>query len=522
MNGAVTSWDLLQASDEIDSGELELDPSLAQTYASLAAEYGISQDAGSAYNQLYNIGTVSTEIPNYSDQSQQVSEPVNMMTGEFYIDAPDITLPGPMPLQIRRNYGSQNLAENEFGFGWKMSYVPFLSVSSDSSLIYAAEMNGTVVAYRQTTTNANVWLPQPQDNPMLNNNSSMGIGSIGNLFNNRLQMAVVSGTNTYTLTGADGSVRTFVDESFPISTFTRERPYITKWQDSRGNYYTFQFGTDSTQPDYGELNRIQSSNGNFVWFEYDVYGHIIAAHTGDGRIINYVYDQYGDLTSVTLPDQMEIDYVYQHANDVTNGVTNIYSTHLIVEEDKPDGRVLQNIYDSERRVTNQLTTAGVDLTPVRTATFSYTNNFNLNSPTNLLTGVTVISDYYNHPTDYYYTNSLVRKIVDPLNQTITEAWYETNSPGGFQRSLKSRTDKRGLNMAYLYDPNGNLTNSITTGDLTGDGINTQTATNTAAYNANNLPTQITDPAGNSQVVVYDPTFNYLPQQIITLRRKCAC
>ena len=436
------------------------------------------------------------------------------MTGEFYVDAPDITLPGPMPLQIRRNYGSQNLAENEFGFGWKMSYVPFLSVGTNSTLIYAAEMDGSIVAYRQTATNANVWLPQPQDNPMLNNNSSMGIGSVGNLFNNRLQLSTPGGTNTYTLTGADGSARTFTVASYPVGTFTRQRPYLNQWQDNRGNFYTFQYGTNSTQPDYGEVNRIQSSNGNFVWFEYDVYGHIIAAHTGDGRILNYVYDQYGDLTSVTLPDQMEIDYVYQHANYVTNSVTNVYSTHLIVEEDKPDGRVLQNIYDSQRRVTNQLSTAGVDLNPVRTATFAYTNNFSLTSPTNLLTGVTVISDYFNHSTTYYYTNSLVRKIVDPLNQTTVQNWYETNTVGGFQRSLQSVTDKRGLQTAYLYDSFGNLTNTVATGDITGDGIATQTATNSASYNTNNLPVQITDAIGNSTVLVYDPTFNFLPQQII--------
>ncbi|HEX3627107.1 MAG TPA: choice-of-anchor Q domain-containing protein [Verrucomicrobiae bacterium] len=513
-DGAVTTWTLLEEENNLLNSQTQLDPSLIQTLASLSSLYGTQQNSASAYVQLYNTGTASTETPVYNAYAQFVSDPVNMMTGEFYADAPDITLPGPMPLQIRRNYGSQNLAENEFGFGWKISYVPFLSVNSDSSLIYAAEMDGTMVAYRQTITNADVWLPQPQDNPMLNNNSTIGIGSVGNLFNNRLQMAVVSGTNTYTLTGADGSARTFLDESFPISTFTRERPYLTKWQDSRGNYYTFQFGTDSTQPDYGQVNRIQSSNGNFVWFEYDVYGHITAAHTGDGRILSYVYDQYGDLTSVTLPDQMEIDYVYQHANDVTNGVTNVYSTHLIVEEDKPDGRVLQNIYDSQRRVTNQLSTAGVDLTPIHMATFTYTNNFNLNSPTNLLTGVTVISDYFNHATTYYYTNSLERKTVDPLNQAIVQNWYETNSVGGFQRSLKSVTDKRGLQTAYLYDSFGNLTNTIVLGDITGDGNTSQTATNSASYNANNLPVQVTDAVGNSQVLVYDPTFNFLPQQII--------
>jgi RHS repeat-associated protein len=514
VDGATATWTQSSTATSLGNGQTQLDPSLLQAEAQISATYGSQQNAPSAYTQLYNTGTASTETSAYNDGSQQLFEPVNLMTGEFYIDAPDITLPGPMPLQIRRNYGSQNLAENEFGFGWKMSYVPFLSVGTNSTLIYAAEMDGSIVAYRQTATNANVWLPQPKDNPMLNNNSSMGIGSVGNLFNNRLQLSTPGGTNTYTLTGADGSTRTFTVASYPVGTFTRQRPYLNQWQDNRGNFYTFQYGTNSTQPDYGEVNRIQSSNGNFAWFEYDVYGHIIAAHIGDGRILNYVYDQYGDLTSVTLPDQMEIDYVYQHSNYLTNSVTNVYSTHLIVEEDKPDGRVLQNIYDSQRRVTNQLSTAGIDLNPVRTATFAYTNNFSLTSPTNLLTGVTVISDYFNHSTTYYYTNSLVRKIVDPLNQTIVQNWYETNTVGGFQRSLQSVTDKRGLQTAYLYDSFGNLTNTVATGDITGDGIATQTATNSASYNTNNLPVQITDAIGNSTVLVYDPTFNFLPQQII--------
>ena len=176
--------------------------------------------------------------------------------------------------------------------------------------------------------------------------------------------------------------------------------------------------------------------------------------------------------------------------------------------------MLQNIYDSQRRVTNQLSTAGIDLNPIRTATFAYTNNFSLTSPTNLLTGVTAISDYFNHATTYYYTNSLVRKIVDPLNQAIVQDWYETNTVGGFQRSLKSVTDKRGLQTAYLYDSFGNLTNTVVTGDITGDGITSQTATNSASYNTNNLPVQITDAIGNSTGLVYDPTFNFLPQQII--------
>ena len=62
--------------------------------------------------------------------------------------------PGPTPLSLRRNYSSHNLAENQFGHGWKINYMPFLSVSTDNNLIYAAEMDGSVLAYeKQTGTN---------------------------------------------------------------------------------------------------------------------------------------------------------------------------------------------------------------------------------------------------------------------------------------------------------------------------------------------------------------------------------
>ena len=77
--------------------------------------------------------------------------------------------------------------------------------------------------------------------------------------------------------------------------------------------------------------------------------------------------------------------------------------------------------------------------------------------------------------------------------------------------MKARTDKRGLKTAFSYDAYGNLTNSIVIGDLTGNGISSQTATNTASYNTNNLPVQITDAAGNSAVIVYDPVSDFLPQ-----------
>ena len=215
-------------------------------------------------------------------------------------------------------------------------------------------------------------------NPTLNTHTTLGIGSTVNLFNGRI-VKTTNGSNTfYTLYSPDGSTRLFQVMTF-TGFVTSTRPNLTQWTDNRGNNYTCQYGTDPTQPDFGQARRIQSSNGNYLGFYFDVYGHITEAYTGDGRRLSYDYDQFGDLVTVTLPDQSQVSYTYQHnTQSVTNNsvATQVpYSTHLIVQEIKPDGREVDNQYDGQRRVTNQLATVGQDLNLVRSASFTYNNNF---------------------------------------------------------------------------------------------------------------------------------------------------
>jgi RHS repeat-associated protein len=476
-----------------------------------------SANYANAYQTSQQYGFLGDPNNGGSSLFDKISDPVRPLTGEFYIDDTDLKLPGPMPLTLRRNYSSQDLADNQFGTGWKLNIMPYLSVTAGGTNIYAADMDGAVLTYVRTATNANVWLPTLAANPQLNNNAAAGMGSVFNRLRNYIVQTVNGSTTNYTLYGADGSTRTFQVMTFDNGILNQTRPYLQKWTDNRGNYYVFTYGTDSTQPNFGEVTRIQSSNGNYLGFDYDINAHIIDAYSGDGRRLTYDYDQYGDLTKVTLPDATTRSYIYQHATQtVTNNGTATYSTHLIIEEDKPEGRILQNFYDSQRRVTNQWSTAGVDMTPIRTGTFIYANNFNItNSYTNTISGYTLIIDGNNHTNRYDYTNSLITKITDPLGQTIQQSWYANNATApGYPRSVATRTDKRGLVTQYDYDSNGNVTNTVITGDITGNGITSQTATNTAVYNANSLPSQITDAAGNSVVYVYDPTFAFLPQQII--------
>ena len=522
----VANFDTLDTYNQILNGTYAYDPSVllsannAQTLLGLPSQGTLNQTIALDFLNGAQSGNLGNPNNGGSSLFDKIADPVRPITGEFYVDATDLQLPGPLPLALRRNYSSQNLAANQFGVGWKLNIMPYLSVGAGGTNIYAADMDGAVLAYVQTATNATVWLPTLAANPQLNNNTTAGVGGLVNRLRDRLVQTVNGSTTNYTLYGADGSVRVFQVLTFNNGILNQTRPYLQKWTDNRGNYYTFTYGTDSTQPNFGQVTRIQCSNGNYFGFDYDIYGHMIDAYTGDGRWVYYTYDNFGDLIQVTLPDESTCAYQYLHGTQAVtnNGVVSQqpYSTHLIIEEDKPDGRELINAYDNQNRVTNQLSTAGVDLNPIRTGTFIYANNFNItNSYTNAVSGYTLIIDGNNHTNRYDYTNSLITKITDPLGQTIQQIWYPDNATApGYPRSVQERIDKRGLITQFQYDSNGNVTNTVTTGDLIGDGNTSETATNTAVYNSNCLPLQMTDPAGNSAVYVYDPTFTFLPQQII--------
>ena len=110
----------------------------------------------------------------------------------------------------------------------------------------------------------NVWVPTLAANPQLNNNTTAGVGGLVNRLRDRIVQTVNGSTTNYTLYGADGSTRVFQVMSFNNGILNQTRPYLQTWTDSRGNYYTFTYGTNSTQPNFGQVIRIQCSNGNYL------------------------------------------------------------------------------------------------------------------------------------------------------------------------------------------------------------------------------------------------------------------
>jgi RHS repeat-associated protein len=485
------------------------------------------------FNDLYAYSVLNSEsracLGWMSDGLQQkwsaVSDPVHAVTGEFYVDATDLSLVAPLPLEIRRNYCSLNTADNEFGIGWKLSFTPYISVATNQTVMYAAEPDGSVVAYE--TTNSNLWLPTLSRNPQLVNNRNAGIGSTANLMLSRIERRLEDSKTNFYLFSPNGDTRIYEQRDFPIlgtNTLDRARPYLKRWTDSRGNSLSFTFGTNATEADYGQLQRVDSSSGGYLAFKYDVYGHIVEARSGDGRQLAYRYDDFGDLVKVVLPDASEINYEYSHSTQAVTKDDVVsqepYSMHLLTREEKPDGRLLANVYDSQRRVTIQAATVGPDLNLVTNATFVYANDFVLtNSITNVISGTTTITDVFGKATRYDYTKSRITKITDPLLQTIEQDWFDENptQPGYYPRSLWKTKDKRGLRTEYRYDAFGNATNVILSGNLTG-ASETQTATSQAVFNTNNLPVLLIDALGNSNAVSYDAAFKFLPRQLVSYKQ----
>jgi RHS repeat-associated protein len=450
----------------------------------------------------------------FSQVGKAVMDPVDVIRGIFYVNDTDMTVPGPMPIKLSRNYDSQNLANNEFGFGWKMGYFAYLAAMTNSSVMYAAEMDGSVIAYSLKSGTTNTWVPMASNNPSLCNQRGDSVGSVFNPFNNKI-VVTGAGTNAvYTLTGADGSVRTFNVASYPTpgtNGVSRQRPYLKTWLDPQSNSLSFSFGTDTNSPDYGFLNRITACNGNFLQLNYDIYGHIISANAADGRRVGYAYDTYGDLVSVTRPDSSVIEYSYSHKPNTGTNATGYYSEHLLTQETKPGGRLLVNSYDTKGRVTQQKATVGASGALTVNATLAYNTTTNADGT---LSGTNTVTDAYSHTTSYTIAGGQITKVIDPLGQNVTTTWYSAGSTnsGAYQRSLATRVDKRGLSTTYLYDSKGNLTNTSVTGNITGSG--TTTAATSTTYNSLNLPTQVTEPIGNYSTFTYgNSSYPYLTTSV---------
>ena len=396
-----------------------------------------------------------------------VADPVDVVTGAFYIDEIDLLLQGPFPIAIRRNYNSQNPLVGDFGCGWKLSLNPFL-IEQDGKL-YAAEVDGTVIVYSYNDASSR-WEPTPEENPDLWNYSHNGSPNPYHAF-----------IKNNVLYSPDGSIRFF------------EGGLLKKWVNANGDYLSFSYKER-------QLSRIESSNGNFCGFHYNYEKKISEIYSMDGRRYLYDYDSQGDLVRVTFPNNGVVSYDYDR-------------DHRIIRETKPHGKILENTY-LDGKVVEQRSPMGQQQKLIPTAKFNYSD------------GVTVVTDARGGKTIYKIFRKQIYKITDPIGYDTVQSWFinentwfdaetesvrEWNVPGGGLRSLKSTKDKRGLTTYYLYDDRGNPEEMTLFGnDLTGNGE--KSISKKLIYNDRNL-LEKESVCGQKTVYIYDPVFSYLLKRV---------
>ncbi len=351
-----------------------------------------------------------------------VADPIDVVTGAFYIDEVDIALPGDFPLSIRRNYNSQNPVPGELGVGWKLSLNPYLVERDDKR--YVAEADGSVICYRYNLKSDRFEV-YPEENPRLFNFNKNGIGSSASLYHAYMEGDV--------LTGADGSKKVFSDG------------LLRKWTNHRGKCFTFSYLGDT-------LIKIESDHDQALYFSYDSNGNIQHITTHDGRYVHYQYDILGNLTGVYNSNGLITKYEYDPWNRITKETTS-------------DKNYVENIYDHQGRVIEQYSPIGDFDERCLTAQFEYTD------------GQTIVTDGEGGQTTYKTYDQQIYKIIDPLGHTITQSWYIDEDhyfdadreevlsceEVGFARSLKKSTDRRGLSTTYTYDDRGNPITETTSG-----------------------------------------------------------
>jgi len=219
----------------------------------------------------------------WSTVSAVVGDPVHSVTGSFYIDAVDLPLPGPMPLGDPHSYASQNTAENEFGYGWKLAYFPFLSVATGDALISAAEMDGSVVPpTRRRNRRPLDPAAQGQPDPIPQHDRRCARDRWATCSTPKSSNQREGSDTIYTLTGPDGSTAPFQGANLCERRTQPHRPYLERWTDHRGNFFLCSYGTDATKGDFGQLTRIAASNGNFVGFTFRSTGESRTPSPGTG------------------------------------------------------------------------------------------------------------------------------------------------------------------------------------------------------------------------------------------------
>lgn len=389
------------------------------------------------------------------------ADPCQPATGEFYLPASDLSLPGRLPVDLGRTYSSARAASDSvFGYGWSSLLDVKLTAPAVSGY-------GTIASPIQVQhAGGAVWLfDQFYDStfyPALpGTNATLRKASTG-------YEATQKSDGMRMLFDTDGNLTAMIDRFGQSMTVTRTSSTVT----------------------------LTADDGRELVATLDGSGRVTTLDGPGGRSVSYSYDTDGNLTSVTDPRGKTSTYGYTTP-------TNHLMTSFATPVQAAAGVAVVNTYDTSKRIKTQTIpmnpTSGGTTPQTQTYTFAYSGSYP--NMTTTVTEPNATSSVFS-----YSSGRLTRKTVDNggLKAAFTYAYDEmgnlvrTEDPDGYAATAAFDTSG---NQISATDPAGNVTR------WTYNGLNQPTSetivdaagahTTTFTYNALGLRTSMTVPVDAS-------------------------
>jgi RHS repeat-associated protein len=493
----------------------------------------------------------------------QGNYPVDCMSGAFYHDFTDLSIPGRgVALDLSRSYDSLAAAtDGPFGYGWSSSYAMRLSVDPASGAVTVYQENGSTVTF--TPANGGYSAP-PRVLATLTSNADGSFtmtrrATTTFVFSPAGQLVGETDLNGYATTlaynGAD-QLSTVTDPAGRALSFAYwPTGLVSKVTDPAGR--SVSYGYDGS----GNLTSATDPAGRVWGFGYDA-NHLMTSMTDPAAgVVTNIYDSSGRVKSQTDPAGLTTGYSYVgSALAGTGGSTTVTDPHGNVEvqvyyygeltsltrgsgsaaagtwsydydpntlqvtsETDPDGNVTDHTYDVEGNVLSTKDAGGY------TTTFTY-NTFN--EPLTVTDPMGILTAYH-----YYAMGNLWYKTV--TGNGGSPVYTTTDSYGdAYPGDVTGVTDAAGHVTNSTYDVYGNVSStsmhpSTSETDTTGyvsDSVGRKVCeaspkataagvvcppagqppvadTTTSVYNPDSQLTSLTDPLGHTTLYGYDPNGN---------------
>lgn len=417
-----------------------------------------------------------------------VGKPVNVTTGNMYLQESDYSLPGAGPsINVLRTYNSNSTTNGLFGRGWSTDYDQSI-VDYDSHVIRYNQGDGRAVYFYRTGTSG-VLVPVTGD----------------------IHAQLTKTGSGYTLAWQNGNVVSFNASGKLVSL-----------ADRNGNTTSLTYNLG------GVLNTATDTFGRTLYFIPDTNGRIGTIVDAIGTVATYAYGTNSTLSSVTYADSSGYSFQY-NGNSRLTAVTDALNHTLEAHSYDSQGRAITSEIDGglEHYSLNYVSATRTDVTDGLGRLTKYT--FDTSKARNIVTqieglcgcgGSEVSSWVYDDKLNVTSTTDALGHIVSYTYDSAGNLLTETDATGTITYTYNSfgfvltQTDQMSGVTTNTYDSAGNLltskdalNNTTTfTYDTHGQPLTVKDARNkttTFTWDTSGRMSQVQDPLSHSTSFGYD-------------------